>query len=313
MPDPAATLATAQMAPPLQNAVATPLETSVAVTGEAAATAVGAAASSPRANGPRNALGARSGAIPFAGPEAGSSGGPDGTTKPENGASAATAPATDKPVVEEAAGHGHEARPTVAVSVVEALSQAVSPRGDGVASSAQHAAAGSLAATALRAESASGAATHGPHPIVEGVRIDAVPVELGMKSLAGVNRFEIRLTPDDLGRIDVRLDIASDGTVKASLTADRPETLAQLQRDTGALERAFEQAGLKTDGGSLAFTLRDPGSGGSWSGQGTGAEDRPGGRAPSGPAGTAQPDEGAAAIARRATTWSRASGIDLHV
>jgi flagellar hook-length control protein FliK len=87
-----------------------------------------------------------------------------------------------------------------------------------------------------------------------------VPIEIGLKAAAGVKSFEIRLDPDELGRIDVRLDLGDDGSVSAKLVVDRVETLALLQRDARTLERAFEQIGLKTSGEGIAMTLRDPGS-----------------------------------------------------
>jgi flagellar hook-length control protein FliK len=86
-----------------------------------------------------------------------------------------------------------------------------------------------------------------------------VPIEIGLKAAAGLNRFEIRLDPEELGRIDVRLDLGDDGSVSAKLVVDRVETLALLQRDARTLERAFEQIGLKTSGEGIAMTLRDPG------------------------------------------------------
>jgi hypothetical protein len=80
----------------------------------------------------------------------------------------------------------------------------------------------------------------------------------------GSSRFEIRLDPAGLGRVDVRLDIHRDGHVQAVIAADRPETMALLNRDAKGLERALQNAGLKADSGSLSFSLRqDGGSGGS--------------------------------------------------
>jgi flagellar hook-length control protein FliK len=81
----------------------------------------------------------------------------------------------------------------------------------------------------------------------------------------GSSRFEIRLDPAGLGRVDVRLDIHHDGRVQAAIAADRPETMALLNRDARGLERALQNAGLKADSGSLSFSLRqDGGSGGSF-------------------------------------------------
>jgi flagellar hook-length control protein FliK len=108
-----------------------------------------------------------------------------------------------------------------------------------------------------------------PGPATPPVPLGAVPIEVGLRSLAGLNRFEIRLDPAELGRIDVRLDIDDGGEVKAHLTVDRVETLALLQRDARTLERAFEQAGLKPSQGGIDLSLRDQAS----DPQGRGARD----------------------------------------
>ena len=73
----------------------------------------------------------------------------------------------------------------------------------------------------------------------------------------GVNRFEVRLDPPELGRIDVRLDMNADGRVAASLTVDRPETLDLLQRDARLLQKALQDAGINLEDSNLNFSLRD--------------------------------------------------------
>lgn len=87
--------------------------------------------------------------------------------------------------------------------------------------------------------------------------LHVVPVEIGARALAGNKRFDIRLDPAELGRVDVRLEISDDGSVSAKLTVDRVETLHLLQRDARTLERAFEQAGLKPSEGGVEMSLRD--------------------------------------------------------
>ena len=82
---------------------------------------------------------------------------------------------------------------------------------------------------------------------------------------AGRDQIRIRLHPAELGQIVVKLKLASDGIVKAVVLVDRPETLELMQRDARGLERALQDAGLKTDSGSLSFNLRgesEPGSNG---------------------------------------------------
>jgi flagellar hook-length control protein FliK len=91
------------------------------------------------------------------------------------------------------------------------------------------------------------------------VPLQAVAVEIGMRAMRGSKEFSIRLDPEDLGRVDIRLEISEEGQVQAKLVVDRVETLQLLQRDAKTLERAFEQAGLKTNPDGLQFSLRDPG------------------------------------------------------
>jgi hypothetical protein len=145
-------------------------------------------------------------------------------------------------------------------------------------------------------------------PVVPNVPLAAEPVEIGLRSLSGLSRFEIRLEPEDLGRIDVRLDIDGD-RVEARLVVDRAETLALLQRDARTLERAFEQAGLKPSDGGIDLSLRDPH--GDARGQRRG-DDRPG-RAPPDcappPATAAEP--AAPRILR--TLWRTERRLDLRI
>ena len=82
-------------------------------------------------------------------------------------------------------------------------------------------------------------------------------IEIASKALAGKNHFEIRLDPPELGRIEVHLDVDRDGQVTSRLIADRSDTLDLLRRDAAGLERALQDAGLKTSNNGLQFSLRD--------------------------------------------------------
>jgi flagellar hook-length control protein FliK len=88
----------------------------------------------------------------------------------------------------------------------------------------------------------------------------ALPLEIGMSALRGMKQFTIRLDPAELGKVEVKLSMDDEGKVQAKLTADRVDTLYLLQRDARTLERAFDQAGLKTSPDSLDFSLRDNGA-----------------------------------------------------
>jgi len=91
----------------------------------------------------------------------------------------------------------------------------------------------------------------------------ALPEQIGLRIqravVDGRQRMTLQLHPAELGRVDIRLEFASDGTLRAQITADRPEALDLLQRDARGLERALTDAGLKTDGQSLNFDLREQG------------------------------------------------------
>ncbi|MCX7325608.1 MAG: flagellar hook-length control protein FliK [Hyphomicrobiales bacterium] len=87
----------------------------------------------------------------------------------------------------------------------------------------------------------------------------AVPIEIGLRALQGAREFQIRLDPAELGRVDVRLEIGDDKSVSAKVVVDRVETLHLLQREARTLERAFEQAGLKSSDSGIDITLRDHG------------------------------------------------------
>jgi chemotaxis protein MotD len=84
----------------------------------------------------------------------------------------------------------------------------------------------------------------------------ALAIEIASRAKDGSRQFDIRLDPPELGRIDVKLDVDKSGQVNTHLTVDRPETLDLLRRDSQGLERALQQAGLKTSDGALEFSLR---------------------------------------------------------
>lgn len=89
----------------------------------------------------------------------------------------------------------------------------------------------------------------------------AIALQMARNLQKGSNRFDIRLDPPEMGRIDVRMEIQRDGTVQAHLTVEKPQTLDLLQRDARSLQQALNDAGLQTNSDSLNFSLGDQGSG----------------------------------------------------
>ena len=91
----------------------------------------------------------------------------------------------------------------------------------------------------------------------------------------GNTRFQIRLDPPELGRIDVKLDIDKAGQVNARLTVEKVETLDLMQRDQRALERALQQAGLEGNKTNLEFSLKQNPFGSGQQGDDRGANHHP--------------------------------------
>jgi hypothetical protein len=108
------------------------------------------------------------------------------------------------------------------------------------------------------------AATNAPVPL------SGLAVEIAVSARSGKSRFEIRLDPADLGRIDVRVDVDRNGQVTSHLRVEKPETLSMLRQDAPQLQRALDDAGLKTGNGGLQFSLRDQSSSGQNNGNETG-------------------------------------------
>lgn len=68
-------------------------------------------------------------------------------------------------------------------------------------------------------------------------------------------RFEVRLDPAELGRVDVRIEIGADRKVHAVLAAHDSAALTDLMRGQRALERALTDAGIDLKDGGLKFEL----------------------------------------------------------
>ena len=100
--------------------------------------------------------------------------------------------------------------------------------------------------------------------------VNGLAVEIAQYAQAGKSRFDIRLDPAELGRIDVRLEVDRHGNVTSHLTVEKPETLTMLRQDAPQLQRALEQAGMKTSDAGLQFSLRDQSSGQQNSGDNSG-------------------------------------------
>ncbi len=85
---------------------------------------------------------------------------------------------------------------------------------------------------------------------------EQVAVHVRKAVAEGLDQITIRLNPAELGRIDVKIEVGNDGSLRAAFAADKQMTLDLLKGDSRQLERALSEAGLSTDAGGLNFSLR---------------------------------------------------------
>ena len=125
-------------------------------------------------------------------------------------------------------------------------------------------------------------------------------------------RFELELDPAGLGRVDVSVEIAADGRLRATMAFDSPQAAADLRGRAGELRQMLEQAGFDLSEGALSFDLA--GQGGGWTGREAADQDR----AWSGRAFRALQqglDDADAALAASLSDYSRppAGGVDIRI
>ena len=89
----------------------------------------------------------------------------------------------------------------------------------------------------------------------------SVPVQVATRVIerfdGRAQRFEISLQPEELGRVDVRIEIGSDRRVHAVLAVHDSAALSDLMRGQRALERALADAGVDLADGGVKFELAD--------------------------------------------------------
>ena len=68
-------------------------------------------------------------------------------------------------------------------------------------------------------------------------------------------RFELTLDPAGLGRVDVRVDIDSQGQLTAQFSFANPHAAAEARGQAGQLQQALEQAGFSVGQSGLSFDV----------------------------------------------------------
>ena len=85
--------------------------------------------------------------------------------------------------------------------------------------------------------------------------LNDLPLEIGMRVLEGAREIKIVLSPESLGEISIKLDIAADSSISAQFMTDNPATLALLMQDASTLKRSLDQTGFSSNSASLQFSL----------------------------------------------------------
>jgi hypothetical protein len=72
---------------------------------------------------------------------------------------------------------------------------------------------------------------------------------------AQTTRFDVALTPDGLGKVDVRIEIARNGALSAHMHFDTIQAAAELRNKSGELRQALSQAGFTVAENALSFDV----------------------------------------------------------
>lgn len=89
--------------------------------------------------------------------------------------------------------------------------------------------------------------------------IEQVKVNITKSAVKGVDNIDIKLKPEELGNIEIKMQVSKDGKLQAHIIASRPETVEILQKEIQSLEKAFNDAGFEMEDGALSFSFREGG------------------------------------------------------
>ena len=123
------------------------------------------------------------------------------------------------------------------------------PEGDAETADIAQMRSAEISRTAERPGTAAGTARFTP------ANAGTLAAQIASRFQNGERRFEIRMDPPELGRVEVKLHVSNDNRVQAVLSADRPETLQDMRQHIRELERALAEAGLDLSEDGLSFEL----------------------------------------------------------
>lgn len=97
---------------------------------------------------------------------------------------------------------------------------------------------------------------HPMPPVTPQMLTKQISMSILKQAQNGQDSFRINLKPAELGQVDIRMDFHTDGKMTATVIVENDRTLALLQRDQGALQKALENAGFDAGGNNLNFSLK---------------------------------------------------------
>ena len=102
---------------------------------------------------------------------------------------------------------------------------------------------------------AQSAAARTPHSAQMAAMVSRVGEQFLERFNGQSSKFEIRLDPPELGKVDIRVEVGRDGKVMAVLSARDPSVADALMRGAKTLENALTQAGLNLSEGGVSVQL----------------------------------------------------------
>ena len=124
-------------------------------------------------------------------------------------------------------------------------------------SSGQNEATSGVVATKATAPYSFASQLSAQHSLSMASAVDQVALQINRNAKNGSNQMTLQMHPADLGQVNVKLDISSDGKVSGFVTASNSTTLDMLSKDSRSLERSLQDAGFQADPGSLQFSMSD--------------------------------------------------------
>jgi Meckel syndrome type 1 protein len=91
--------------------------------------------------------------------------------------------------------------------------------------------------------------------------VATLAAQIVKKLNARSTQFDLQLDPAGLGKVNVRVEIGSDGRVSAAMSFDNPQAAAELKSRASELQRALAQSGFDPSGGLSFDVAGDSGRG----------------------------------------------------